>query len=82
LYFPEGNQKIMAQISNHKPVNTNSGSPFFNLSRIAKATCTHGTIKAIVQHRQEYQHQYSREEKLNNLVNVANRGENGADTDE
>jgi hypothetical protein len=29
LYFSEGSQKIMAQISNHKPVNTNNGSPFF-----------------------------------------------------
>jgi hypothetical protein len=29
LYFFEASQKIMAQISNRKPVNTNSGSPFF-----------------------------------------------------
>jgi hypothetical protein len=29
LYFSEGSQKIIAQISNHKPVNTNNGSPFF-----------------------------------------------------
>jgi hypothetical protein len=64
----------MAQISNHKPINTNSGFPFFfNLSRSAKATCTHATIKAIILHRQEYQHQYSREEKPNSLVNVAEK---------
>jgi hypothetical protein len=35
--------------------------------------CTHATIKAIIQHRQEYQHQYSREEKPNSLVNVAGK---------
>jgi hypothetical protein len=29
LYFFKDSQKIMAQISNHKPVNTNNGSPFF-----------------------------------------------------
>jgi hypothetical protein len=43
------------------------------LSRSAKATCTHATIKAIIPHRQEYQHQYSREEKPNSLVNVAGK---------
>jgi hypothetical protein len=64
----------MAQISNHKPVNTNSGSSFlFNLSRYAKAMCTHATIKVIIQHRQEYQDQYSREENPNNLVNIAGK---------
>jgi hypothetical protein len=35
--------------------------------------CTYATIKAIIQHQQEYQHQYSREEKLNNLVNIAEK---------
>jgi hypothetical protein len=35
--------------------------------------CTHATIKAIIQHRQEYQHQYSRKEKPNSLVNVAGK---------
>jgi hypothetical protein len=36
LYFSEGSQKIMAQISNHKPVNTNNGScrGFVNRSAI------------------------------------------------
>jgi hypothetical protein len=35
--------------------------------------CTHKTIKAIIQHRQEYQHQSSTEEKTNNIVNVAGK---------
>jgi hypothetical protein len=43
------------------------------LSRSAKATCTHTTIKTIIPHQQEYQHQYSREEKPNSLVNVAGK---------
>jgi hypothetical protein len=43
------------------------------LSTSAKATCTHATIKAIITYRQEYQHQYSREEKPNSLVNVAGK---------
>jgi hypothetical protein len=43
------------------------------LIRSAKATCTHAIIKAIIPHRQEYQHQYSREEKPNSLVNVAGK---------
>jgi hypothetical protein len=29
LYFSEGNQKIMAQISYHIPANTNRGAPIF-----------------------------------------------------
>jgi hypothetical protein len=33
----------------------------------------HATIKAIIPHRQEYQHQYSRKEKPNNLVNVTEK---------
>jgi hypothetical protein len=33
----------------------------------------HATIKAIIPHRQEYQHQYFREEKPNILVNVAGK---------
>jgi hypothetical protein len=33
----------------------------------------HVIIKAIIQHRQEYQHQYYREEKPNSLVNVAGK---------
>jgi hypothetical protein len=33
----------------------------------------HATIKAIIPHQQEYQHQYSREEKPNNLVNIAGK---------
>jgi hypothetical protein len=43
------------------------------LSRSAKATCTHATIKAIIPHQQEYQHQYFREEKPNSLINVAGK---------
>jgi hypothetical protein len=35
--------------------------------------CTHATIKAIILHRREYQHQYSRKEKPNSLVNVAGK---------
>jgi hypothetical protein len=35
--------------------------------------CTHATIKAIISHRQEYQHRYSREEKPNILVNIAGK---------
>jgi hypothetical protein len=31
------------------------------------------TIKAIIQHGQEYQHQYFREEKPNSLVNIAGK---------
>jgi hypothetical protein len=64
----------MAQVSNHKSINTNSGSPsFFNLSSNAKATWKHATIKVIIQHQQEYQHQYSREKKPNSLVNIAGK---------
>jgi hypothetical protein len=33
----------------------------------------HATIKAVIQHRQEYQHRYFREEKPNNLVNIAGK---------
>jgi type IV secretory pathway component VirB8 len=33
----------------------------------------HATIKAIIPHWQEYQHQYSREEKPNSLVNIAGK---------
>jgi hypothetical protein len=33
----------------------------------------HATIKTIIPHGQEYQHQYSREEKPNSLVNVAGK---------
>jgi hypothetical protein len=33
----------------------------------------HATIKAIIPYRQEYQHQYSRKEKPNSLVNVAGK---------
>jgi hypothetical protein len=33
----------------------------------------HATIKTIIPHRQEYQHQYFREEKPNSLVNVAGK---------
>jgi hypothetical protein len=43
------------------------------LRRNAKAICTHSTIKIIIQHRQEYQHQYFREEKPNSLVNAAGK---------
>jgi hypothetical protein len=35
------------------------------------ATYTRATIKVIMQHRQEYQDQYCREEKPNSLVDVA-----------
>jgi hypothetical protein len=43
------------------------------LSSNVKAACTHVTIKVIIQHRQGYQHQYSREEKPNSLVNIAGK---------
>jgi hypothetical protein len=33
----------------------------------------HTTIKAIIPHRQEYQHRYSREEKPNSLINVTEK---------
>jgi hypothetical protein len=32
--------------------------------------CTHTAIKTINQHRQEYQHQYSREKRPNSLVDA------------
>jgi hypothetical protein len=33
----------------------------------------HAIIKVIIQHQQEYQHKYFREEKPNSLVNVAGK---------
>ena len=46
LYFSESSRRTTKNTPNHRPVNTNEGSPILLiLSRNAKALCTHAAIK-------------------------------------